>query len=105
MPGSEAVSWTVLDDNGEPVAPIEAYLSFLCAIERSPHTVRHYAVALKLFFEFLDGAGVAWNEASVDDVARFVAWLRAPDPDVIGETAGPPARHREPDPGGRVRLL
>jgi hypothetical protein len=88
MPGSEAVSWTVIADSGEPVAPIEAYLSFLCAIERSPNTVRHYAVGLKLFFEFLDSAGVAWREAGVDDVARFVAWLRAPDPDVIGETLG-----------------
>ncbi len=88
MPGSETVSWTVLADSGEPVAPIEAYLSFLCAIERSPNTVRHYAVGLKLFFEFLDDAGLAWREASVDDVARFVAWLRAPDPDVIGETLG-----------------
>jgi integrase/recombinase XerD len=88
MPGSEAVSWTVLADSGEPVAPIEAYLSFLCAIERSPNTVRHYAVGLKLFFEFLDDAGLSWREAGVDDVARFVAWLRAPDPDVIGETLG-----------------
>ena len=87
-PVTEAVSWTVLDDSGEPVAPIEAYLSFLSAIERSPNTVRHYAVGLKLFFEFLEGAGVAWNEVSVDDVARFVAWLRAPDPDAIGETLG-----------------
>jgi hypothetical protein len=41
-----------------------------------------------LFFEFLDGAGVAWREAGVDDVSRFVAWLRAPDPDVMGETVG-----------------
>jgi integrase len=88
MPTAEAVSWTVLDDSGEPVAPIEAYLSFLCAIERSPNTVRHYAVGLKLFFEFLDGAGVTWKEASVEDVARFVAWLRAPDLDAIGETLG-----------------
>jgi integrase len=88
MPVSETVSWTVLDDNGEPVAPIEAYLSFLCAVERSPHTVRHYAVALKLFFEFLDGAGVAWHEVGVDDVARFVAWLRAPAPNTMGETLG-----------------
>ena len=44
MPGSEVVSWTVVDDTGEPVPPIEAYLSFLAAIERSPNTVRDYAV-------------------------------------------------------------
>ena len=37
MPGTEAVSWTVLDDSGEPVGPIEGYLSHLSAIERPAH--------------------------------------------------------------------
>ena len=78
MPGTEAVSWTVLDDSGEPVGPIEGYLSHLSAIERSPHTVRGYAIGLKLWFEFLAGTGVSWNGAGLDDVGRFVAWLRAP---------------------------
>jgi hypothetical protein len=32
-----------IDDNGEPVAPVEAYRSFLSAIERSPYTVPDYA--------------------------------------------------------------
>jgi integrase len=87
-PGSDVLSWTVVDDTGEPVPPVEAYLSFLTAIERSPNTVRDYAVGLKLWFEFLAGAEVAWDQATVDDVARFVAWLRAPAPDAIGETVG-----------------
>lgn len=77
-PGSEAISWTVMGDDGEPVAPIEAYLSHLSAIERSPHTVRGYAIGLKLWFEFLAGAGMSFDRAGLDDVARFVAWLRAP---------------------------
>ena len=78
MPGTEAVSWTVLDDSGEPVGPIEGYLSHLSAIERSPHTVRGYAIGLKLWFEFLAGTGVSWDGAGLDGVGRFVAWLRAP---------------------------
>ena len=77
-PGSEAISWTVMGDDGEPVAPIQAYLSHLSAIERSPHTVRGYAIGLKLWFEFLAGAGMSFDRAGLDDVARFVAWLRAP---------------------------
>ncbi len=83
MPASEAVSWTVLDDGGEPIAPIEAYLSHLSAIERSPRTVRGYAIGLKLWFEFLHAAGVRWDGAGLDDVGRFVAWLRSPRRDSV----------------------
>jgi integrase len=78
MPVTEAVSWTVVDEGGEPIAPVEAYLSHLSAIERSPQTVRGYAIGLKLWFEFLAGTGVSWDGAGLEDVARFVAWLRAP---------------------------
>ncbi len=34
-------------------SPAERYLAYLAAIERSPNTVRAYAVSLKLWFEFL----------------------------------------------------
>jgi len=78
MPVSGRESWTLLGDDGEVVEPAERYLAYLAAIERSPNTVRAYAVSLKLWFEFLQFAGTCWDEAGVEDVARFVAWLRAP---------------------------
>ena len=53
MPVSGRESWTVLGDDGEVVEPVERYLAYLAAIERSPNTVRAYAVSLKLWFEFL----------------------------------------------------
>ena len=65
------------------VEPAERYLAYLAAIERSPNTVRAYAISLKLWFEFLGHAAVSWDEAGVEDVARFVAWLRAPAGNVI----------------------
>jgi integrase/recombinase XerD len=83
MPVTEVVSWTVVDDDGVPVVPVEAYLAHLAALERSPETVRGYAVSLKLWFEFLTAVDVAWDAAKVDDVVRFVAWLRAPAPNVV----------------------
>jgi len=83
MPVTEAVSWTVLGDDGEPVAPVESYLAHLAALERSPETVRAYAFGLKAYFEFLAAGAVAWDEASVEDVGRFVAWLRAPAANVV----------------------
>lgn len=92
IPATEAVSWTVVDDHGEPIAPIEAYLSFLSAIERSPNTVRDYAISLKMWFEFLAEANLWWDQVAVDDVARFVAWLRAPSRDAVVVGAGPVGR-------------
>ena len=74
--GSE--SWTVLGAGGEPVRAVEAFLAHLQALDRSPTTVRTYATSLKLWLEFLDRLGVAVDEATVEHVSRFVAWLRAP---------------------------
>ena len=83
MPVTGTESWTVLGDDGAVVAPVERYLAYLSALERSPNTVRAYATSLKLWFEFLAQAGVGWADAGVEDVARFVAWLRAPADNVI----------------------
>ena len=92
MPTSGAESWTVLDDDGEVVEPVERYLAYLAALERSPNTVRAYAVSLKLWFEFLGSAKLSWAEVGIEDVARFVAWLRAPAPNVVVLAEGAAAR-------------
>jgi len=93
MPGGRE-SWTLLEDGGEVVEPAERYLAYLAAIERSPNTVRAYAISLKLWFEFLQHAAVSWDEAGVEDVARFVAWLRAPAGNVIVLADGSGVRRR-----------
>jgi integrase/recombinase XerD len=73
-----AESWTVLGVGGEPVRAVEAFLAHLQALDRSPTTVRTYATSLKLWLQFLEPMGVAVDEASLENVSRFVAWLRAP---------------------------
>src|SRR3954454_1186086 len=78
MPVTGTESWTVVRDDGCVVAPVERYLAYLTALERSPNTVRAYATSLALWFEFLAHVGVGWATAGVEDVARFVSWLRAP---------------------------
>ena len=83
MPVSGVPSWTVLDDGGEPVGPVESYLAYLSALERSPNTQRVYATSLKLWFEFLGRVGKEWRQVDVNDVARFVSWLRAPAENVV----------------------
>ena len=71
-------SWTVLDDCGDPVPPVEAFLAHLQALDRSPTTVRTYATSLNLWWQFLARVGAVFDEVTVDHVSRFVAWLRAP---------------------------
>ena len=73
-----AESWTVLGDDGEPVPAIEAFLSHLQALDRSPMTLRTYATSMKLWLLFLARIDVAADQAKIEHISRFVAWLRAP---------------------------
>jgi hypothetical protein len=68
----------VLGEDQVPVEPVERFLAFLSAIERSPNTIKAYAHDLKDWFAFLAGRGLDWRSVTVEDVAGFVAWLRLP---------------------------
>jgi integrase/recombinase XerD len=83
VPGTEEESWTVVDGDLVPVEPAERYLAHLAALERSPNTVRAYAHGLRLWWEFLAARGLAWDRAGIEDVSRFVSWLRAPAANVV----------------------
>ena len=39
----DAVSWTVLEDEGSPVGAVDRFLGFLSSSEKSPNTVKSYA--------------------------------------------------------------
>lgn len=78
LPDSPRESWTVLDDEGRPVGPVERYLTYLSDIERSPNTVKAYAHDLKDWFDFLADRSLDWREVRLEDVGAFVAWLRVP---------------------------
>ena len=69
-------------------------ICLLAAIERPPKTVQAFAISLKLWFEFLGDAAVSWDQAGVEDVARFVGWLRAPAGNVIVLADGSGVRAR-----------
>jgi integrase/recombinase XerD len=83
-----AESWTVLDASGDPLPPVEGFLSHLQALDRSPTTVRTYATSLKLWLQFLNQLGVTADEVTVEHVSRFVAWLRAPAENVTVLASG-----------------
>lgn len=66
-----------------PVEPVERYLAWLSHIERSPNTVRAYALDLKAFFSFLAARGVAWEAVTLELLGEFTAWLRQPADNVV----------------------
>jgi site-specific recombinase XerD len=72
---SGAESATLVRD-GVVVEAVDRYLAHLTAIERSPNTVKAYAHDLRDFFVFLDSRGLEWSRVSLEDLGRFVAWLR-----------------------------
>ena len=76
--GSRPESWTVIADDGAAVGPVDRYLGYLSDIQRSPNTVKAYAHDLKDWFGFLGGRGLDWQDAGLEDVGEFVAWLRLP---------------------------
>ena len=78
VPGSGVGSWTVLGDDGLPVAAVESWLAYLSNIGRSPNTVKAYAHDLKDFWVFIAGRGLDWRAVRLEDLGEFVAWLALP---------------------------
>jgi integrase/recombinase XerD len=68
-------SATVVRD-GDVVECIDRFLAHLTATERSPNTVRAYAHDLRDFFAFLESRATAWDAVVLEDLGKFVAWLR-----------------------------
>lgn len=92
MAPTGGVSWTVIGSDLRQVDPVERYLAWLSAIERSPNTVRAYALDLKTFWMFLEDHGIAWDRISLEQLGTFTAWLRQPASNVIVLANARPAR-------------
>jgi integrase/recombinase XerD len=90
MPFGDPQSWTLVDRDSVVVEPVEGFLSHLHAVERSPNTVKAYAHDLRDWFEFLDQHGLGWSQVRLEDVGRFVAWLRLPATARAGNVAALP---------------
>src|SRR5262249_50306326 len=87
LPTSRVESSTVLGDDDMPVEPVERYLAYLSAIERSPNTVKAYAHDLKDYWVFLTFRGLDWREVRLEDIGEYVAWLRLPPSGRDGQVA------------------
>ncbi len=88
-------TWTVLAAGHLVVGPAEEFLEFLRATGRSPNTVKSYARALALWWEFLDAYGLAWDEVKVEDFGAFLTWLRSGDSPAVTSIVAGRARFSE----------
>ena len=87
IPGPGMLSWTVLGDDDVPVVPVDRFLAYLTDIGRSPNTVKAYAHDLKDYWDFIGFRDLDWQEALLEDVGEFVAWLQLPPAGRAGEVA------------------
>jgi hypothetical protein len=83
VPCSRVESWTVLGDDDVLVEPVERYLAYLTAIERSPSTVKASAHDLKDYWVFLQGRAASSPTPSVNSASA-----RCPRQADVGGTAG-----------------
>jgi hypothetical protein len=77
-------SWTVLGGDHRPVGPAEEFLEYLRVQRVSPNTLKSYARALALWWQYLQVFGLAWDGVTLEAVGGFLAWLRTGDvPQVV----------------------
>ncbi|MCX4791829.1 site-specific integrase [Streptomyces sp. NBC_01221] len=74
-------TWTVVGPDHLPIVPVEEFLEFLrVGRDASPHTLRSYAASLNAWWDYLEAAGLAWNEVTLPSFLPFLTVLRTGDP-------------------------
>jgi integrase len=79
LPEGGGHTWTVLGSDHRPVVPAEDYLEYLRAQQVSPNTVKSYARALALWWQFLELYGLVWDAVTLENFGAFLTWLRTGD--------------------------
>src|SRR5712692_9649962 len=74
----QKIRYVVVDEEGNLVAPIIQYLKYLDRIGSARQTLRSYASALRFYWEFLLQEHLDWQHITLDDLSRFVLWLKLP---------------------------
>lgn len=67
------------DSQGTPVEPVLRYLKFKDNAGYARNTLRLQCIHLKHYFRYLDESQKDYQKVTVDDLARFIGWLKNPD--------------------------
>jgi site-specific recombinase XerD len=95
----------VLGGDHRVVEPAEEYLEYLRVQRVSPNTVKSYARALALWWQYLDTFERRWDVVTLEDFGAFLSWLRTGDgPGVVSIECGA-ARFAESTIAVRLRAV
>jgi Phage integrase, N-terminal SAM-like domain len=97
--------WTVLGADHRVVEPAEEYLEFLRAQQASPNTVKSYARALALWWQYLAAFGLRWDAVRVEGFGGFLTWLRTGDVPAVASVERRAARFAESTIDVRLRAV
>ncbi len=70
--------YVVIDEEGSLIEPIVRYLKYLDSIGSARQTLRSYAYSLRQYWEYLVQEHLDWHQVTLDDLSRFVLWLKLP---------------------------
>lgn len=70
--------YVVIDDTGSLIEPIARYLKYLDRINAARQTLRSYAFALRMYWEYLSQQQIDWQHVTLDELSAFVLWLKLP---------------------------
>ena len=84
LPDGGGHTWTVLGSDHRPVAAAEDYLEYLRAQQVSPNTVKSYARAVALWWQFLEVFGLDWDAVTLENFGAFLTWLRSRRSSAVG---------------------
>lgn len=68
----------LLDCKGFPILPVIRYLKYLDVTGKSRNTQKTYCYALKKYFTYLKETNKDYKSIRLEDLAKFVGWLRNP---------------------------
>jgi site-specific recombinase XerD len=104
LPGGER-TWTVLGPGHRPVGPAEEYLEYLRVQRVSPNTVKSYARALALWWQYLELFALTWDSLTLEHIGGFLSWLRNGDSPEVTSIEPRSARFAESTVAARLRAV
>jgi site-specific recombinase XerD len=104
LPSGER-TWTVLGMDHRMVEPAEEYLEYLRAQRASPNTVKSYARALALWWQYLDAFKLRWDAVTLENFGAFLTWLRTGDEPEVTSIERRPSRFAESTVAVRLRAV
>ncbi|MFB9624853.1 tyrosine-type recombinase/integrase [Nonomuraea helvata] len=104
LPSGER-TWTVLGSDHLPVGPAEEYLEYLRTQRCSPNTVKSYARALALWWDYLGQFELGWTQVALQDFGAFLTWLRTRNGPHVASIEPRPSRFAESTIEVRLRAV